>query len=82
MWWSWGHAPGWWFVMPVLMVAFWVGVFWLAARLVRAPLDEETAPRGPEQILAERYARGELDDDEYRRRLDVLRRAAPAGSQR
>ncbi|MET8765696.1 SHOCT domain-containing protein [Streptomyces sp. NPDC004658] len=28
---------------------------------------------GPEQILAERYARGEIDEDEYRRRLATLR---------
>jgi acetoacetyl-CoA synthetase len=26
----------------------------------------------PERILADRYARGELDDDEYRRRLNTL----------
>lgn len=27
---------------------------------------------GPRQILAERYARGEIDDDEYHRRLATL----------
>jgi len=27
----------------------------------------------PEKLLAERYSRGEIDDDEYRRRLKVLR---------
>ena len=26
----------------------------------------------PEQLLAERFARGEIDDEEYRRRLDTL----------
>ncbi len=26
-----------------------------------------------ERVLAERYARGEIDDDEFRRRRDVLR---------
>jgi putative membrane protein len=30
-------------------------------------------PPPAEQILAERYARGEVDDEEYRRRLDTLR---------
>ncbi|MEU6537714.1 SHOCT domain-containing protein [Streptomyces sp. NPDC047000] len=33
-----------------------------------------TAPT-PEQLLAERFARGEIDEDEYRRRLAVLRDA-------
>ncbi|GDY33410.1 hypothetical protein GTS_50430 [Gandjariella thermophila] len=31
------------------------------------------ASRPGEDILAERFARGEIDEDEYRRRLDTLR---------
>ena len=31
------------------------------------------AARTAESILADRFARGEIDDDEYRRRLDTLR---------
>jgi putative membrane protein len=31
----------------------------------------------PEQVLAERFARGEVDEEEYRRRLDTLRDAGP-----
>jgi putative membrane protein len=31
---------------------------------------------GAERILAERYARGEISEEEYQGRLDVLRRAA------
>jgi putative membrane protein len=33
----------------------------------------------PRQILAERYARGEIDDEEYERRLGMLRGGQPAG---
>jgi putative membrane protein len=29
--------------------------------------------RRPEDLLAERFARGEIDDEEYRRRIVVLR---------
>jgi putative membrane protein len=32
---------------------------------------------GAERILAERYARGEISEEEYQGRLEVLRRAAP-----
>ena len=42
-------------------------------------------PPAAEQVLAERFARGEIDADEYRQRLDMLRRAgrsAVAGSDR
>jgi len=31
------------------------------------------ATRTAESILADRFARGEIDDEEYRRRLDTLR---------
>ncbi|WP_245204378.1 SHOCT domain-containing protein [Kitasatospora sp. RG8] len=33
------------------------------------------APPTAEQVLAERFARGEIDADEYRHRLDTLRAA-------
>jgi putative membrane protein len=31
------------------------------------------ARNGPEELLAERLARGEIDEDKYRRRRDALR---------
>ncbi|GAA3165299.1 MULTISPECIES: SHOCT domain-containing protein [Streptomyces] len=46
-----------------------------------APGTPGHAP-GAEQILAERYARGEIDEEEYRRRLATLRGEPPgAGPQ-
>ncbi|MFJ9011637.1 hypothetical protein [Streptomyces canus] len=30
------------------------------------------APTSPEQLLTERFARGEVDEEEYQRRLPVL----------
>ena len=35
------------------------------------------APGDPEQLLAERYARGEIDEIEYAQRLSVLRIGPP-----
>jgi putative membrane protein len=35
------------------------------------------APAPPEQILAERFARGEIDEDEFHQRMTVLRAEAP-----
>ncbi|ABD11595.1 putative membrane protein [Frankia casuarinae] len=37
------------------------------------PGTERPGERSAERILAERYARGEIDEAEYHRRLDVLR---------
>ncbi len=70
-----------WALMTLSTIAFWgllIAGIVAAARLLsegggrpdRAP-DAVTA----ERVLAERYARGEIDDDEYQRRLQVLRGA-------
>ncbi|MFC9329271.1 SHOCT domain-containing protein [Kitasatospora sp. NPDC057015] len=42
------------------------------------PDGQLVPPPSPEQVLSERYARGEIDADEYRHRLDTLR-SGPAG---
>jgi len=34
--------------------------------------DHRSAAGTPEDLLAERFARGEIDEDEYRRRLAIL----------
>ena len=72
------HDPtGWgWVAMTVGMAAFWVLLFTLAVMLVRGlnrPVDRADWPRpSPERLLAERFARGEIDEDDYRRRLGTL----------
>jgi len=71
--WSWHGGGAWgWFVGTLLTVAFWGALVWLVVQVARD--RDATARRGltPEGILAERYARGEIDTDEYRRRLDEL----------
>ena len=71
----WNDSSGWWVVMPLAMVLFWGAVVWLVVTFVRglsARPSGEGAQR-PDEILARRYARGEIDKDEYRRRLDTLR---------
>ena len=67
---------GWGFgLMTVSMVLFWAliifGIVALARYIGRAgqiPTDRPT----PQILLNERFARGEIDDEEYRRRLDVM----------
>jgi putative membrane protein len=45
-----------------------------AAVLIRALWTRRSDVGTPEQILARRFARGEIDDEEYRRRMDELLR--------
>ena len=46
------------------------------------PPRTPASPGTPEQLLAERFARGEIDEEEYRHRLAVLRgEGQPANGQ-
>ncbi|MBW0116361.1 SHOCT domain-containing protein [Pseudonocardia abyssalis] len=72
-----GSMMGWFWVWPTLVVIGLVLLGYLAYRLTqnRRP-GADTAPvAGPtsaRQILDERYARGEINDEEYRQRRDTL----------
>lgn len=75
---GWGFMGGWmWLFWLLVLVGIVVLVVWAvgAARRTGGGGAEPPAPRQtPEEVLRERYARGEIDDTEYRRRLDELRR--------
>lgn len=64
-----GHH-GWWVAWPLLWVAVVVGLVWLFTR-GRRPGERSGADRARD-ILAERFARGELSVEEYRERLAQL----------
>ncbi|MFI7300115.1 SHOCT domain-containing protein [Streptomyces sp. NPDC050121] len=74
-----GHGMnGWgWFGMSVGMVAFWaliITALVLVFRAANQPHEHTHTPAAPtpQQILDERFARGEIDEEEYRRRLSTL----------
>ena len=89
-----GHGMGWAWGWGLMTFAFWALVVVAVVLLIRHfSRSGEHRPPGPhaygppppdaphtsaEQLLAERYARGEIDDEEYRRRLATLRGEAPA----
>ncbi len=79
-----GNGGWWWIPMMILMIAFWGGLIWIGVTLVKrnhtpqlhapgamalAPSSKPTA----EDILADRLARGEIDTEEYRHRVDAIR---------
>ena len=71
----WNEMNGW--GMPLVAVSGVVFVGMLVAGV--ALLVQQSAGR---QVLAARHARGELDDEEYRRRLTNLRRGLPYEARR
>jgi putative membrane protein len=71
--WEW-HSGWFWWWMGVAMLVFWGVVAWVVVTLVRERDEQSPATRGAREILDERYARGEIEDDEYRRRSELIRR--------
>jgi putative membrane protein len=80
------HMSGWWYALGIIsMILFWgVLIVAMAAAVRHLGRDRhERLPAGPpappsrpptaEEVLAERYARGEIDADEYRQHLETLR---------
>lgn len=55
----------------VTMVGFWALLIWGGVTIARRT-GAFDGGRRPEQTLADRYAAGEIDDDEYRKRLATL----------
>jgi putative membrane protein len=69
-WYAWGPGGGWPWLWGPLMLALVAAAIWLVVRARGSGMRSSTARA--EQILAERYARGEISRDEYRERLDDL----------
>ncbi|WP_416980487.1 SHOCT domain-containing protein [Streptomyces sp. T028] len=85
MFWYDHDVSGWgWFGMSIGMVLFWALIITALVLIFRAasqPHEHTHTPSAPstptaptpQQILDERFARGEIDEEEYRRRSDALR---------
>jgi putative membrane protein len=74
--WGFDHGGG---VMGIGMILLWLVpialLVWLFTRIAAGDRrDTNAPPRSPMEILDERYARGEIDRDEYQaRRADLER---------
>jgi putative membrane protein len=76
-----------WVVMSVSMVLFWGLLILGGVMLVRALTRPSDSARAsvrptPQELLDERFARGDVDEEEYRRRSGILaasRRSTPDG---
>ena len=79
-----GNGNWWWIPMMIMMVAFWGGLIWIGVTLLKrnhtpqlhapgAALVATPAKPTAQEILAERLARGEIEPDDYRLRVEALR---------
>ena len=71
--WPYMGPMGWWMAFWWMFgLAFLVLIAWVVVRAAGGPPGRMDDP--PEQILKRRYARGEIEREEYQRRMDDLRR--------
>jgi putative membrane protein len=68
--WGWGAGP-WWPIFPIFWVLFWGALIFVVFRLRGRGWGYRA--HSAEEVLAERYARGEITVDEYRERSRVLK---------
>jgi putative membrane protein len=75
-----------WFAMGSMMLLFWAAVIALVVWAVRSVRSERQHPEGesktpsPDDILAERFARGEIQEDEFARRRELLHNTSGSGT--
>jgi putative membrane protein len=69
---GWGHGPGPWALIPLTFFLVWIAVIAFAVWRFRRG-GAPWARHSGQSVLAERYARGEISDEEYRTRRDVLK---------
>jgi len=76
---GWGWGWGGWVLMSVAMVLFWAVLITALVLSIRylvgggRPGTTRPDPARAEDLLAERFARGEIEEDEFRRRMTLLR---------
>jgi uncharacterized membrane protein len=82
--WHDGDAPAFWPVFPITFGLFWLAVlgtaFYFIRRRMNTTATATAAAADPmakaQSVLAERFARGEIDEDEYLMRMSALRNGA------
>jgi putative membrane protein len=81
-----GPGPGgfgWlWLLVPLFWITVFVLLFTFLGRRWRRSGGPWQMHGSPEQTLGDRYAKGEINEEEYRTRLEVLRANRPGGPPR
>ena len=84
---DWGNS-GWgagdWVAMSALIIVFWGGLIALAVWVVRSVRSDRGQPPADraEALLAERFARGEIDGEEFTRSRELLHTGGSSPSHR
>jgi putative membrane protein len=84
MWWYGNGMGGWGYgLMMAGNILFWALIILGVVALFRQRARGTSVEGRPtaEELLAERFARGDIDEEQYRRRRDVLRERSRTGTE-
>jgi putative membrane protein len=70
--WHDGHWGPWFILIPLFWIAVLVGIFWLLRRGGAGPWRGGEAAMSATDVLERRFAEGQIDEEEYRRRRATL----------
>ncbi len=70
--WGNGWGMGWMWLWWILGIAFVIAIVWILTAAARR--SSGSSEDSPEQILKRRYARGEINHEEYEQKLNELRK--------
>lgn len=76
------HDGGWGVLWMILSWGLIVAIMWGIFHALTPDRDRRETEHDPKEVLAERFARGEIDSDEYRERLKVLNETGTAEARR
>lgn len=69
---DWGfHGSGMWLGWIIGLIVV-IAIVWVIVKAVNQPADRSTSSKSALDILKERYARGEIDKDEFEKRKKDL----------
>ena len=70
---GWMFGMGWFWILALIVVACGIWIALRAGSRSDAGSGRSAPDKAPEEILRERLARGEIDENEYRSRMEALR---------
>lgn len=68
-------GSGWWIIGPIMMIAFWGGLFWLISSVINGQRSQPSsgdAGISPKEVADLRFASGEIDEVEHGHILNRL----------
>ena len=70
------YYGGYWLFPGLIELIIWIIVISFIVRILRHRWEDHHFEKSAEEILAERFAKGEIDEAEYKKKLEILKKHA------